>query len=60
MNTEVEDDELCIALYAEGELRDILYTLGSKEAGGDTAGLEYGKEVFEDVDPDEDKGGFLK
>ena len=30
------------------------------EAGGDTAGLEYGKEVFEDVDPDEDKGGFLK
>ena len=30
------------------------------EAGGDTAGLENGKEVFEDVEPDEDKGGFFK
>ena len=64
MNTEVEDDQPCIALdIAGGELRDIMYTLGSKEDGGNTTGLEYGAGVFEGiqcyVDPDEDERGFL-
>ena len=64
MNTEVEDDQPCIALdLAGGELRDIMYTMGSKEDGGNTTGLEYGAGVFEGiqcyVDPDEDERGFL-